>query len=78
MISPPSLFVTAAVVPFPQHGSSTTAPACTTRDRAHVGTARPCCGKGTTAAVTKRLGGVFRGAELNPKRLAATQDVLKR
>lgn len=38
----------------------------------------PCCGKGTTAAVTKRLGGVFRGAELNPKRLAATQDVLKR
>lgn len=38
----------------------------------------PCCGKGTTAAVTHALGGTFWGMELNPRRLAVTERILAR
>ena len=38
----------------------------------------PCCGLGMTARNTHKLGGKFRGCELNPKRLAVTADWLQK
>ena len=38
----------------------------------------PCTGKGMTARWTHRLGGCFRGNELNPRRLQITADWLRR
>lgn len=38
----------------------------------------PCCGKGMTSRYTHRLGGVFRGLELNPHRLGYTEQWLRK
>lgn len=38
----------------------------------------PCCGLGMTARNTHKLGGKFRGCELNPKRLAVTAAWLEK
>lgn len=38
----------------------------------------PCCGKGMTSRYTHKLGGAFRGNELNASRLAVTEAWLRR
>ena len=38
----------------------------------------PCTGLGMTARITHALGGCFRGGEMNPKRLARTEEWLRK
>jgi hypothetical protein len=72
----------ALALPDPPHGEPVT--------RAALGAVRavllrpgaivldPCTGFGMTARITHRLGGIFRGSELNPVRLERTADWLRK
>lgn len=65
-------------LPDPPHGEPVTLAVLGAVVRPGVVVLDPCTGFGMTARITHRLGGVFRGTELNPQRLARTAAWLQK
>lgn len=68
----------AVVMPSPPHGEAVTRAALVPFVKPSSVVLDPCTGLGMTARITVELGGVFRGVELNPKRLERTVEWLRR
>lgn len=68
----------AVELPDPPHGEPVTRAILGAVVKAGTVVLDPCTGKGMTARITHRLGGVFRGSELNPKRLEETAAWLRK
>ena len=62
----------AVAMPRPPHGEPVTAAAISAVIQPGAIVLDPCTGLGMTARITSKLGGRFRGTELNPDRLART------
>ena len=65
-------------MPDPPHGEAVTRAVLAAVVRPGKVVLDPCTGLGMTARVTHKLGGVFRGVELNPERLERTATWLRK
>lgn len=66
------------VLPEPPHGEPVTMAILSTVVKLGMLVLDPCAGKGMTARITHRLGGVFYGAEMNQRRLDKAADWLRK
>lgn len=67
----------AVVLPDPPHGEAVTRAVLETLVCPGTVVLDPCTGLGMTARITHKLGGHFRGTELNPKRMEVTAKWLR-
>jgi hypothetical protein len=66
------------ILPDPPHGEPVTVAALSAIVRPGMVVLDPCTGLGMTARITHKLGGMFRGAELNETRLLRAIEGVKK